>query len=253
MPQLPFRQALQDARIALSLLTRLPLPPLPDEAFRRTSAAVWAYPLAGLCTALPAGLLATAALGLGLMPTVAAGLALGVMILLTGAMHEDGLADSADGLFGGWTRDRRLEIMKDSRIGAYGVIALILGLGLRWSLLSTLLFAGIGPLLAAAMLSRSALPWLMHVLPSARAQGLAQSVGRPGRGPALAGSAIALLLSGLLIGLPALAAGLATALTASVVARMAMKRIGGQTGDILGATQVLTEIACLLTFAALAA
>ena len=130
-----------DAVLALVLLTRLPLPHLPKDSFARQSRAVWAFPLAGLVVGGLATVMAAAALAVW-PPAVAAGLALAVQILVTGAMHEDGLADSADGLWGGFDRSRRLEIMKDSQIGTYGVLALVLSLGLRWLTLSALLAAG---------------------------------------------------------------------------------------------------------------
>tara|TARA_R110002020_G_scaffold74540_1_gene190599 strand:+ start:1042 stop:1788 length:747 start_codon:yes stop_codon:yes gene_type:complete len=242
---------LQDTWLAFALLSRLPLPKLPDGAFARAAAASWAFPLVGFAVALLAGLLGLLALSIGLSSQIAAGLTLTALVLLTGALHEDGLADTADGLFGGWTPERRLEIMKDSRVGAYGMLSMILGLGLRWSALAMLLPAGLGPLIAAAVLSRGILPWLMHRMPSARPGGLAGSVGRPAAPTAIAALLIALVLAFATTGAAAFAAVLATGLAALVVARLAMARIGGQTGDILGATQQVAEIAALLTFAAL--
>ena len=118
------RQFSGDLRLALGLLTRLPLPSTPDMA--RGAQAAWAWPLAGLAPAALAALAMALGSALGVLPGVAAALGLAVSVMVTGAMHEDGLADTADGLWGGWTPERRLEIMKDSRIGAYGVIALIL-------------------------------------------------------------------------------------------------------------------------------
>ena len=100
-------------------------------------------------------------------------------MITTGAMHEDGLADTVDGLWGGWTRDRRLEIMKDSHIGTYGVLALIVSAGLRWSVLAGLLTLGAGPVVAIAVLSRASMPALMAALPNARGDGLAHKVGAP--------------------------------------------------------------------------
>lgn len=252
MPTSPLRRRLQDVWIAFVLLSRLPLPKLPEAAFAHAAAASWAYPLVGLAVSLIAGLLGTLALALNLSVPVAAGLTLTALVLLTGALHEDGLADSADGLFGGWTPERRLEIMKDSRIGAYGVLAMILSLGLRWSLIATLLPFGIGPLVGAATLSRGAMPLLMHIMPSARPGGLAASVGRPAATAAGAAVLIGLAIAFLATGPTALVATLLAGLAAWGMARLALARIGGQTGDILGATQQLSEIAALLTFAAVA-
>ncbi|MDE4191653.1 adenosylcobinamide-GDP ribazoletransferase [Phaeobacter gallaeciensis] len=242
-----------DIPLALVLLTRLPLPHLSAETFKRQSAAVWAFPLAGVTVALPATIAASLALTLGLPPLVAAGLALAMQILLTGAMHEDGLADTADGLWGGFEQARRLEIMKDSQIGTYGVLALILGLGLRWVALAALLeTAGPWPLLALAMLSRAAMPVLMYALPHARADGLSRSVGRPRALPVVLGGVLAL---GLALPCIALSQLLAVAAIMAVVTAglgaLARVKIGGQTGDILGATQQLCELTGLLVLLAL--
>ncbi|WP_291729472.1 adenosylcobinamide-GDP ribazoletransferase [Leisingera sp. F5] len=242
----------KDILLALVLLTRLPLPHLPSETFQRQAKAAWAFPLAGLAVALPAALLAALALAAGLPAEVAAGLALAVQVLLTGAMHEDGLADTADGLWGGFTRQRRLEIMKDSRIGAYGVIALILGFGLRWSALAALIAAaGAWPLLALAMLSRAVMPALMAALPNARAAGLSQTVGRPRTLPCLLAALLAVILSLPLIGAASIGAALAMGAAALGLGALAKAKIGGQTGDILGASQQIAEISGLLTLLAL--
>ncbi len=244
----PLPGLLSDIGVALALLTRLPLPRLPDAAFRRQARAAWAFPLAGLAIGLIAGAAGMVALGLGLSPATVAGLVLAGQIALTGALHEDGLADTADGLWGGHSPERRLEIMKDSRTGSYGVLALVLGLGLRWVALTGLIGAGalMSALVAAAALSRAMLPMIMTALPPARAGGLSRSVGRPGRDPSLAalalGGAVGLLAAGPAVILPALAAVLAVLF----VAHLARIRIGGQTGDILGAAQQVGEIVVLL-------
>lgn len=241
----------RDILLALVLLTRLPLPHLPPHAFHRQARAVWAFPLAGLAVALPAAGLAALAAALGLPASVAAGLALAVMALLSGAMHEDGLADTADGLWGGFDPARRLEIMKDSRIGAYGVLALIFGIGLRWSALAALLpLAGAWVLLPLAMMSRAAMPVLMAALPNARAGGLSRTVGRPAVLGCGLGAVLAIVLSLPLIGASALAVAIAMAAAAAGLGAAAKAKIGGQTGDILGAGQQLAEIAGLLTLLA---
>ncbi len=228
---------------ALALLTRLPVR---TEPTRRANAA-WAWPLAGVPVALPAGLAAVLALWLGLSAAVAAGLALAVQIAATGALHEDGLADCADGFWGGLDRARRLEIMHDSRIGTYGVLALALALGLRWALLAGLFAADhvFAPLLAAAALSRAPMAVLMHALPGARPDGLSASTGRPSQDAATLAVVVALLAGLLSTGLAALLAALLAGLTSWAVAALARSRIGGQTGDVLGASQQLAEIGAL--------
>lgn len=242
-----------DLPVALALLTRLPLPALPDRVFARQARAAWAFPLVGAGIALMAGAVGWIALALGLPEMVAALLVLGAQILVTGAMHEDGLADSADGLWGGFSAERRLAIMRDSHTGTYGVLALILSLGLRWGALAGLIAACHlwGALLAAAALSRAGLPALMAALPHARGDGLSHRVGRPGA--ATAALALALGLGAALTGagFAAMLAALSCAVLVWGLAALARARIGGQTGDILGAAQQLGEIAVLLTLLAL--
>ncbi|WP_206338495.1 adenosylcobinamide-GDP ribazoletransferase [Antarcticimicrobium sediminis] len=242
----------RDIALALVLLTRLPLPRLPEAAFARQAQAGWAFPLVGIAVAAPACALGAFAIHLGLPPAVAAGLVLAAQVMLTGAMHEDGLADSADGLWGGMTRARRLEIMKDSRIGSYGVLALILCTGLRWAALAALIETQAwGAVLATALLSRAGMPALMAALPHARAGGLSHAVGRPGRGTALSAAALALVLALLLSGSAAVAAAFWAGLAVLGMGALARAKLGGQTGDILGASQQLAEIAALLAFLSL--
>ena len=237
----------RDIAVALSLLSRWPLR-LPEAAYARSTQAVWAYPVAGVLIAGPVAVLARFCLNLGLSAEVSALLALACLTVTTGAMHEDGLADSADGLWGGHNLARRLEIMKDSRIGAYGVLALIFGLGLRWLALSTLFETGtvVAPILAAAVLSRATPTILMWGLPQARRTGLSQSVGTPEAGHVALALLLAALLSSIALqGLPMLAF-IATAVAAVSSALIAKRKIGGQTGDILGASQQVAECAVLL-------
>lgn len=240
-------RVLGDLRAALALLSRLPLPPPADFP---VPPAVWAWPLAGLLLGGIATALAGLALALGLPAGLAAALWLAAAALITGAMHEDGLADSCDGLWGGWDRARRLEIMKDSHIGSYGVMGLLLVTLARWSAVATLLAAGHWPaLLAAAALSRAPMALLLALLPNARGTGLSQSVGRPSQDAAALACAVALGLA-LLAGWGALTAALAVAASTAALGLLARRKIGGQTGDILGASQQLGELAALAVFAA---
>ncbi len=243
---------LRDVRVALMLLTRLPLPPVEMEDQSEAAEAAWSFPLAGVALAAIAGLIANAALALDLPAGLAAGLALATLIIGSGAMHEDGLADCADGFWGGWDKARRLEIMRDSRIGAYGVLALILIIGLRWGAYAAIFIAGpvFGPLIAAALLSRAAMVTVMNALPNARADGLSHGSGRPGAANTWSAIGLAVVISILLLGwlsALAIAAALFAGLTCAQIARA---KIDGQTGDVLGATQQITEVAILLVLAA---
>lgn len=244
----PAARLLTEAATALALLTRLPFVARRAD-FERGAAAVWAYPLAGLAAALIAGGLATLALALGLPAALAALASLAALVVTTGAMHEDGLADTADGFWGGWEPARRLEIMRDSHIGSYGVIALVLSLAARWAALTALFAAGavFAPLIAAAMVSRAAMPAMMAFLPHARRDGLSHAQGRA-RGERAAVAGAIGLAAALLCG--ALGAALVAALAALMVMQIARAKINGHTGDTLGAVQQIGEIAVLMTLCA---
>lgn len=243
------RARLAEVQLAVMLLTRLPAGRL-GEPVPALGAAVWAFPLAGLAVGGIGAAALLAALSAGLAAPLAAGLALGAQMLATGGLHEDGLADLADGFWGGRDPARRLEIMRDSRIGSYGTLALIVSVELRWQALAALAETpgrAALALIAVAMTSRVASAMLLALMPPARADGL----GRAAAGAGLTGA----LLAAALAGGPALfLAGMAGAMAVQALitlglARLARVKIGGQTGDVLGAAQQLAEIAALLTLA----
>jgi adenosylcobinamide-GDP ribazoletransferase len=243
-----------DVTTALTFLTRLPLPlPEPDRP-PDLARATRAMPLAGAAIGLGGAAVYGLSAALGLTPAIAGLLAVAATILLTGALHEDGLADSADGLFANAEPARRLEIMRDSRTGAYGVLALILSVGLRATALAAI--AAPGPaaaaLIAAHALARALPPAVMAWAPLARDDGLAAAAGPAETEHAWTalglGAAIALLLLGFGAGL---AAWIAAGLAGFAMIRLARARIGGYTGDVLGAIEQLGEIAVLLAAAAL--
>ncbi|WP_420584274.1 adenosylcobinamide-GDP ribazoletransferase [Ruegeria sp.] len=235
-----------DIPLALVLLTRLPLPKLPETVFARQADAAWAFPVVGLIVGLMACAAGWAAMAMNLPAPVSAVILIAVLVMTTGAMHEDGLADTVDGLWGGFTRERRLEIMKDSHIGAYGVLALIFAQIARVALVATLLMAGAyGAILAACITSRAFMPVLMTALPNARNSGLSHSVGGPRPATTVAGLGLALLCALVLMGIGSLWPILVAALIIAGLAATARTKIGGQTGDILGATQQLAELAFL--------
>ncbi|WP_245515337.1 adenosylcobinamide-GDP ribazoletransferase [Rhizobium deserti] len=248
-----------DLARSVGFLSRLPVP---DRFFRghdgTISRAVRAFPAAGLLiAALPALVLFLLVTADG-DPLVASFVALALLSLMTGALHEDGLADAVDGLGGGRDRDHALAIMKDSRTGSYGVVSLILSFGLRASALAALARHDAGlaalALLATAAISRALMVAHWRALVPARDGGLASNAGMPedrARNIALLTGALAALI--LLIpaaGLPvALLSLLAAALVSYGFTRLARKKLGGHTGDTIGATQQLTEIASLATLA----
>lgn len=235
-----------DAGAALMLLSRISVPAALSSM--RGARSAWAWPLVGAFLAALAWAAGAAALLLGLPPVLAAGFALVAGTVLTGALHEDGLADCADGFWGGGTRARRLEILRDSRIGSYGVIALVLALGMRWAALTLLFEAGhaAAALLAAGMLSRAGMAALMWRLPFAREDGLAVRVGRPPGATAAIGCLVAVAGAVLVLGNAGIGAAAAALLATAGVAALARAKLGGQTGDVLGTAQQAAEIAALL-------
>jgi adenosylcobinamide-GDP ribazoletransferase len=246
--------------VAVQFLTRLPVPSLDGFQSSWLSASARYFPVVGALI----GSLGVSVWWLSsqcLPPAVAVGLMMSATVLLTGAFHEDGLADTCDGFGGGRTRESVLAIMKDSRIGAYGAIGIALMLGLKWSALVSLPHAAL-PVIAigAHVVSRWCAIGLIWALPYVRDGAEAKS--KP-----LAGSLRALdwLLSGAMGALTMLAAALlldpsaafpwarillgatACALAGAALAGAYFKtQIGGYTGDCLGAAQQISELSFLL-------
>ncbi|MEZ5796291.1 MAG: adenosylcobinamide-GDP ribazoletransferase [Paracoccaceae bacterium] len=228
---------------ALALLTRLPLP-----GHRPAGAnAAWVWPLVGAGLGALAAGLGSALLAYEVGPGVTAAITLAFLALMTGAIHEDGLADTADGLLGGRTPERRLEIMKDSRIGSFGALALMLVTLVAWSALAGLMaWSGhIGPLIAASALSRAPMAAIMASLPPARDTGLSAGTGRPSATVATLAALIGLLVAILALRGAAIGPILAAVALPALLALAARRLIGGQTGDILGASQQLVFAAAL--------
>lgn len=235
---------------AFGLLTRLPLPKgIQGSAMGQ---GVWAWPLVGVVVGLFSGGVYWLAVHAGLSPWIAGLLAVLTMIAVTGGLHEDGLADTADGM-GGGTPERRLAIMKDSRIGSYGVLALIGSVGLRAGAVAQLAdpHLAVPALMLAAMAGRAAMPGVLFLSGPARPGGLGASLGDLPPARVYAGWGIAAVLSLLLTGLHATALAAAVAiLVGLLMARFGRRALGGYTGDTLGAVAQLVEVAVLLTLAA---
>jgi adenosylcobinamide-GDP ribazoletransferase len=239
-----------DIKISISFCTRLPLPFSSSIESCDIARASWALPVAGIVVGGTGALVHAMTLGLGLPATPAAALALLATLLVTGCLHEDGLADTADGLGGGRDRARKLEIMRDSRLGTYGACALMMSLLLRWTALAAMAsaVAVAAALIAAHVCARAALPVFMRFVPPARFDGLSARAGEP----TLRSAAVAVLLGVLALastlGLAATITGLVLATCAGLfMAWLSMRQIGGQTGDVLGALEQIIEIVILLT------
>lgn len=241
-----------ELRLALAFLTRMPVRLPAHVAETPLAAAVRGFPLAGAAVAVVGALAFAVVWTVGLPASLAGYIAVAAMAAFTGALHEDGLADFADSL-GARDPAKRLAIMRDSRIGTYGVLATVLAVSLRAGALAYVAdpIEALFLLLAAAAGSRACVAHAMHVLPMARADGLAHAAGRPPRARMLDALAIGTAFAFLLGPLGAAFAILAAAAATLAVERLARAHVGGQTGDVLGAVQQAAEVAILC--AALAA
>lgn len=239
--------------MGLRLFSRLPTGDRPFEVPSLTRIAP-ALPLTSLIVGIGPVLLVMLACWLTVPVYFAAALGVAALVIVSGAMAEDAVADAADGLFGGSTPERRLEIMKDSRHGTYGVAALCLFLLFRITAVGGLAgesaLAAAGQWLAAMVVSRSGALWISLSLPLARPTGSAAAAGRVERGAFWIGIGFAVLIAFVcaapfagLIGV-VLALLAATAVAAGWTA-LCRNLVGGQTGDLIGALQALIEIATL--------
>ena len=260
----------QDIRSALRFLTRLPLPHAPepteldffDDAeeeeqetpvCRPLGRAVRVFPLIGALLGIAAGFAFAIATGVGLPALVAGVIAVALLALMTGALHEDGLADMADGFGGGQTVEKKLAIMRDSRIGAYGVMALVMVLAAKVGAVADLSDIGVvmSGLICAAAASRAAMPAMMRWLPAVRPDGLGAEAGRPSSEHVWTGIIIAVILSVILLTWSGLVALLIAALGTFAVGLLARRQIRGHTGDVLGGAQQISELLFLLALAAI--
>jgi adenosylcobinamide-GDP ribazoletransferase len=240
---------LSDLLMAFTLLTRLPV----GLALRGgwdgdLGRSVWAYPLVGAVIGAIGAAVYLTCHHIGLPIPLGAVCALAAEIVVTGALHEDGLADTADGFGGGSAPGRKLEIMRDSRIGTYGAVALMLSLAVRGTAIAGIARIGsvAGALVAAGVLGRCGLIIVTLVTRPARADGLSASLRTPHPLRAVLGLGLGMALACSLLPFPyACGAALATTGTALGSAWLAARQIGGYTGDVLGATEVAVECVVL--------
>lgn len=247
---------LSELRAAAAFLTRLPASFFGGDAAAipdfRTGARV--FPVIGALVGLAGGVVLVVAAWLGIAPLVAALLAIATTAIFTGGLHEDGLADTADS-FGGRTTEQKLAIMDDSRLGAFGGLAIVLSVGIRFAALASIA-AAVGPmraalvLIAAEAVSRAAMVTMWQALPPARTGGLSNAAGTPDRSAVLVAAAIATVIW-LATTLPALGVWPTVLSGAFVVAgtwitvRVTARILGGRTGDTIGACQQIAVAAFL--------
>src|SRR5271169_1347028 len=241
---------LDDVLAAAAFLTIVPVPHREPPA--NLARAYRVFPLLGAAIGAAVGTVYLVLLWVGLPAIAAAALALGAGALLTGALHEDGLADLADGFGGGKDKIAKLDVMRDSRLGTYGALALLTSFVAKIGALSALPRSEVlVAMIATHALARAPLAVLAAAMPYARADGLAASAGRPDSLIALTACVVAVVIA--VVALPATTAMIAAFVAAGAavtLATLARQQIGGQTGDVLGAVEQVCEVAVLLTLAA---
>ena len=246
------RKRLAELAAAFALLTRLPVHRLALPRLTVPSEAVWAYPVVGAAVGAIGGAVYWLTHSLSCPPALAVLCALVAVILATGALHEDGLADFADGLAGD-TKESSLAIMRDQEIGTYGVLALLLSLAVRATAIALIAEprAVMAALIAADAASRLSAVLIMAALPLARRDGLSASVGSPTAGLAAIALGVTFIIAWLLLPFGvALLLILSAIVSAVIIGRVALIRLGGQTGDVLGASSQISECLALILLVA---
>ncbi len=239
-----------DIAAAFLLLSRIPV----KYQFAKDSppdfnSSLWAFPLVGLVIGTFGGIMLTFASFLGLPLLVCGGLSVSVMAMATGAMHEDGLADTADGFGGGRDVDDKMRIMHDSHIGSYGVLALCISTIIRISLFASIAgldlsnLALIGLVAAIAAAARWQILIALRAFPIAADAKLAKVTGQPSMIAIFAAAFLWVVpLAYFVVPIAAVIAGIATLLVCLGLGRIAMRQINGISGDVMGAMIILGEI-----------
>jgi adenosylcobinamide-GDP ribazoletransferase len=244
------RKISEEFGLALGLLTRFPLPTFETRTEASVGSAFWAYPLAGALIGAVAAAVFFAASAIGFTTLVSALLTIAISILVSGGFHEDGLSDFWDGLGGGKTKEDKLTIMRDSRVGTYGALALYISLSLQTALLTSLYqYAGLGmvagALVGAEITARGAIALPVALLEPAREDGLGRSLTDLSRNTLIIGVLIAIIVPAGLLGLPGIALAAGAAVGAAFITLLAGHFLEGYTGDVLGATVTTARLAGL--------
>ncbi|MGB6538024.1 MAG: adenosylcobinamide-GDP ribazoletransferase [Xanthobacteraceae bacterium] len=244
-----FKARVKEFEAAILLLTRLRYGPAKTIGGLQIAQGCWAFPIVGALVGLIGAVVYFFAYRPGLTAWPAAALAVAATMTVTGCLHEDGIADTADGFGGGETREQKLAIMRDSRTGNYGVCVLMVSILLRVSALASL---GLPALVLPALLAahggaRAVVAAFMFFVPPARNEGLSAAAGQPPRESAAIAVVLGLLILFLCLGFwHGLVALIMLAVVAALLGWLALVQIDGQTGDVLGAVEQVSEIVILL-------
>lgn len=232
--------------LAIQFLTRIPVKKVIEYNNKNLRIAISAFPLIGLIIGLISGLLFRILVVYD--DQVAAGVCILAMVILSGGLHLDGLSDTLDGFLSGREKERTMEIMKDSRLGTFGALGLILVILLKFVFLSVLGIDGWIGIPVAMAGGRLSAAWMIWRFPPARKEGLGSMFkgSQPDRSIILT-SLLFLILIGSL-GLPGMIALTAAVISGQLVGKWSMKKINGLTGDVYGAGIELSELVVLAIF-----
>ena len=244
----------RDLLLSLSFLTRIPV--FKDLTFERTLMdAAWSFPLIGALVGLIGGMFAFLLSYLNVSPVIISFITIGAIILVTGGLHEDGLADTADGFGSNKRPEDKIRVMRDSRIGVYGTLALMITILTKVSALSELIdndhiSTCVIALVVSGALSRSSMIGIAFFLENASETGLATLAGKPSPSSIGVCFFISILLCLFLLPLTkVLVAILLSSVTTVIIGFLSKKQINGYTGDILGTSQILSETVILIYLA----
>ncbi len=238
-----------ELKISIVFLTRLPFARETPITGAAIAQAVWAFPIAGILVGVIGAAVYALAHRVGLPAWPAAAISIAATVAATGCLHEDGLADTVDGFGGGATREHKLEIMRDSRIGTYALCALAMSLLIRTSVLASLAEPALvaAALIAAHAAARATMPLLMFFVAPARKDGLSFDAGRPSSERVAVAAILGVLLLAGSLGLRlASEAVILLLIVIALMARLTLRQIGGQTGDVVGAIEQVSEAVVLL-------
>jgi adenosylcobinamide-GDP ribazoletransferase len=240
---------MKDILLAVIFLTRLPVKLKEGTESPKLAEVIWAFPVVGVVVGAFASLVMLIGFQLGLDPLVCGLIAVAAQALITGALHEDGLADVADGFGGGNKVVDKLRIMRDSCVGTYGVLALVFSVTFRAGLIANMTTQTIAvlALISAGAVSRALVALAMNQLEIVRTDGLATGAGKPTNEATLVTLALGAAIAFLLLGASGWIVLVVTFGAAVMIGLFAKRQIGGQTGDVLGTVQQVTEATVLLS------
>lgn len=251
------RKLAEEIGLAFAFLTRFRIPAFKVRSTATYASAFWAFPIVGAVIGAAGALVFGFCMAAGLSMVAAAILTIAAVLLIGGGLHEDGFSDFWDGIGGGRTRERKLEIMRDSRQGAYGALALVIMVALQIVLLTDIYIrAGMAACLAALIASEAAARGMIalpcYLINPARGSGLGKVMKSAGHVTLLTGAVLGAVIAVVLMREMGVALIIGALIGAASITLLASRFLGGFTGDVLGATVVAARLSALCFVAAVA-